>query len=208
MATELETPQAIDAMYDGAVLQALSAAQNGGAARIDTVATEATPRAGWISHYAIDMADYAVTLVKTKTPAIIAAASAACDFVTVQVIPDATHQTSYTNAATIVWASGGKAPTTDPAKTIFAAQGATVGITNPDTFAQVVIAVSLASMQLATILGTLKAATDTAKSASDLSSAISTFEAELGSFVSGLNSSGLTVTVKAPDPIVIAGVNA
>ncbi len=125
-------------------------------------------------------------------------AGGVCAKITAQVIPDQVHRDAYNNAATIVWANGGVAPTTDPAKTAFAAQAASAGIADPATFAKVVTAVSLASMQLSTILATLQGAVAAAKTAGDLTTALSAFQKSLSDFIASLNSAGLTVTT-TPD---------
>jgi hypothetical protein len=134
---------------------------------------------------------------------IVTAASAACDSISGYIVPDATHQNAYTNAAIIVWANGGNAPSADPVKSVFSAQGASVGISDPDTFAKVVVAVSLSSMELATILATLKGAADVAQTANDLSASLQEFENSISSFVDSINSSGLTVKVEKPFAITI-----
>jgi hypothetical protein len=138
---------------------------------------------------------------------LVAAASAACDAVSGHIIPDATHQNAYTNAATIVWANGGNAPSADPAKSVFAAQGASVGIADPADFAKVVVAVSLGSMELATVLATLKGAAEKAQTTEDLAAGLIAFETSLHAFVTGLNSAGLTVSVSEPDNIIIPHIN-
>lgn len=140
-------------------------------------------------------------------PTVIDAATRACDAVTQQIIPDATHQQAYQNAATIVWGSGGKAPTADPAKSVFAGQAKALGL-SVDTFAGVVSAVSLLSLQLATLLSTLRAGASDATTIDQLNGALTAFEAGLSGLVGSLNAAGLTVAVKAPDPILIAGLNA
>ena len=146
-----------------------------------------------------------VTKLATR---LVEAAAAACATISAQVIPDQVHRDAYTNAATIVWANAGAAPTTDPAKTLFAQQAAAAGITDPAAFAKVVTTVSLASMRLSTILGTLQGAAAVAKTPSDLSAALTAFAKALGDFVASLNAAGLTVTIDAPAPIVIAGLAA
>lgn len=138
---------------------------------------------------------------------LLAAASAACDALTVQVVPSETHRIAYSNAAAIVLASGGQAPTTDPAKTVFAALASSVNL-QPSTFATVAQEVSLVSLQLAAALSTLRAAVLTAKAPADLAAALSTFEAGLSALVAQLNGAGLTITVTPPAAIVIPGINA
>lgn len=175
---------------------------------VDVTSMSPQPAIGWVfdgKTFSPPQADVSISGLATS---LVAAADAACDAVTAQIIPSATYSQAYQNAATIVWANGGKAPTADPQKTIFAAQGASVGINDPDAFAQVVTAVSLGSMQLAAILATLKGTALRAKSINGLNGALSTFEQSLGEFVSHLNAAGLTVTVEAPPTIAVPGLTA
>lgn len=134
------------------------------------------------------------------------AATQSCQSVSDQVVPDATHQQAYQNAATIVWGSGGKAPTEEPAKSAFSAQAASLGL-SVDTFANVVMGVSLASLQLAAILSTVRAGADSAKSTDDLKAVLTVFDASISELVISLNGAGLTVAVKSPAAIEIVGIN-
>jgi hypothetical protein len=162
---------------------------------------------GWDALPDVDLSKYDVKLLAVKGPILIAAASSACDAVAAQIVPSVAQQSAYTNAAGLVAASGGGAPSTEPFKSVFAALGAAVGISDPATFAKVVSSTSLASMQLVTILGMLKGGVAKAMVVADLSNALTAFEQALAGFVSGLNKSGLTAEIKAPDAIVISGIN-
>lgn len=175
---------------------------------VSLAGTSPQPGIGWSYKNNSFAAPVSTFPVSDLASDLMTAASGACSAITAQVIPDPTHQLSYTNAATIVWASGGGAPTAEPAKTIFAQQALASGIADPAIFAKVVTAVSLGSMQLATILGSLREAARNAQSPNDLGAALSAFEATLNGFVSQLNAAGLTVTVAAPPAIVISGINA
>ena len=138
---------------------------------------------------------------------ILGSATHVCGIITQQVVPDETHRTAYTNAATIVWGNGGKAPTAEPAKTIFSAQAAALGL-KPETFASVVQAVSLVSLELATLLSTLRGSTSAAETYDQLKDALAAFETGLVDLVTKLNGAGLTITVAAPEAILIEGFNA
>ena len=175
---------------------------------VDVTARSPQPAIGWGYDGSAFTPPQADVSIPGLAAVLLEAAQIACDAVTVQVIPSATYAQAYQNAATIVWANGGKAPTDDPQKTVFAAQGASVGVTDPEAFAKVVTAVSLGSMQLAAILATLKGTASRAKSSNGLNGALTTFEQSLSDFIAQLNTSGLTVTVETPPAIAVPGLNA
>lgn len=135
------------------------------------------------------------------------AASAAADFLLTQVAPDRPHLVAYQNAAAVAAANGGSAPTVDPLKSAFASQAAAFGYT-PADFATLTMAISAASMSLSAALATLQGSAQSASTAADLATALTAFEQAIDALVAGLNSSGLKVTVVAPSPISISGINA
>ena len=142
--------------------------------------------------------------VKALADQLVSEATRACSAISRQIVPDDTHRTAYANAATIVWGNGGKAPSDDPAKSIFSAQAAALGL-SADAFAQVVTSVSLASLQLATLLSAVRGSAGTATSSNDVQTTLAAFESGLATLVSTLNASGLTVTIAPSPPIQIAG---
>ena len=137
------------------------------------------------------------------------AAAAACATISAQVISD---QCAPATPTTTPRRSSGpmRAPRRRPTlpRRCSRSRPPAAGITDPAAFAKVVTTVSLASMRLSTILGTLQGAAVAAKAKSDLSTALTAFETALGDFVASLNAAGLTITINAPAPIVIAGLAA
>lgn len=172
----------------------------------DSALPTGAPSSAWIlaeGKISVDQAVLTVALAQS----LVAAASAACDALTAQIVPSETHRIAYGNAAAIVLANGGQAPSAGSAKTVFAMLAAAVEL-EPDTFATVAQEVSLVSLQLAAALSTLRAAAASAKASSDLASALTAFEGSLSALVTALTSAGLTVAVTAPAAIVIPGINA
>jgi hypothetical protein len=137
---------------------------------------------------------------------LMAAAQAACNGITTQIVPDPTHQNAYVNAAAIVGPSA-TVPTVNPAASSFAAMAAAFGIA-PQAFATLVSNVAAISMSLSSTLATLETAAAAATTAAQLATALTAFETALAALVTQINGSGLTITITAPAAINIAGINA
>lgn len=137
--------------------------------------------------------------------AVVSAGSAATGSIVSQIAPDATHQNAYQNAASMVWASGGAAPSSGPGQAIFASYAADFGVT-PAVLASRVVAGSVGAIGLSGALLALEEAAATATTSAQLATALATFETTLTGIVSNLTATGLVVT--APAAISIPGVNA
>jgi hypothetical protein len=134
-----------------------------------------------------------------------AAASTACASITTQVAPDQAHQFAFTNAAAILNAAGGVAPSSGPLAAKFAELAAAFGHNAAD-FAVAVLAIQGASLDLGAALTTLLRAAAAATSPGDLASALTAFEASLANVVSEVTAAGMVIA--APPAISIRGVNA
>jgi hypothetical protein len=139
--------------------------------------------------------------------ALTAAGSAACAAVVAKIYPDAAHQAAFQNAASIVNGNGGAAPTVDPLATKFASLAAVYGL-SAAAFASVVTAMQGASFDLSAALAELNSAAAGATTSAQLATALAAFETAIAAVVAEINGAGLPMTVAAPPPIGIAGVNA
>lgn len=140
--------------------------------------------------------------------ALVAAASAVAGSVTSQVAPDQTHLAAYVNAALIVGPSA-TVPSGGLVGNAFTALATANGFgSDLQAFATLVVNVAAASLTLTAAYSTLVGAVQSAKTASDLAAVLSAFEDAVGAVVSGLNAAGLPITISAPAPISIRGINA
>lgn len=135
-----------------------------------------------------------------------AAASAACTHVIAQIYPDAAHQAAFQNAASIVNGNGGAAPAVDPLAKKFENLAAIYGL-SASAFATLVVAMQGASFDLSAALATLNGAAADATTPAELAAALTSFETALAAALVEINAAGLPITIAAPAPIIIAGVN-
>jgi hypothetical protein len=147
------------------------------------------------------------TVIPPPGPALSAAASAACSFISNQIVPDTVHQNAYQLAAGMVGPSA-TVPAVAPVSTYFAAMAASFGF-QPQAFATLVVAITASAFQLSAILAAVESvANNPASTPAQLAAALSTFETSIAAFVTSINSAGLAITVVAPPAIVIPGINA
>jgi hypothetical protein len=153
------------------------------------------------------VAPYAPPPVVQLAAALVAAASAACAAVVAQIYPDPAHQAAFQNAASIVNGNGGAAPTAAPMAAKFAALAAVYGL-SASAFAMLVTAMQGASFDLSAALAALDAAASAAATSAALATALTAFETAIAAVVAEINAVGPPVSVSAPAPIALPGVNA
>lgn len=133
-----------------------------------------------------------------------AAGSAAVSLVT-QVMPDATHQAAFQNAASIINGNGGVAPSSGPLQTAFAALAAAYGVT-PTNFVTLVLTAQASSLTLGAAVAALNSAAVGATTAAELATALAAFETAIGGVVSSLNAVFPSPLI-SPAAISIPGIN-
>ena len=145
-------------------------------------------------------------LAQLKT-ALSAAASGACASVVAQIYPDATHQSAFQNAASMVNGNGGAAPTIAPLAAKFAALAAVYGLP-ASAFATLGVAMQGADLDLSAALATLDDAVDAATTPAALAAALTAFETAIAATVAEINAAAPPTAIVAPAAIRIVGVNA
>ena len=109
-----------------------------------------SPQINWVaSGSGFSPAPVPVPSLSQLVATLSSSASIACASVTSQIVPDATHQNAYVNAANMVGPSA-TVPTDDPAKSAFAAMAAAFGA-EPQAFATLVANLAAASLTLSAV---------------------------------------------------------
>jgi hypothetical protein len=139
-------------------------------------------------------------------PAVMLAASNVCSAVIDQIIPDSAHATALQNAASMVNANGGNCPTTAPLAAKFAAMATAFLAPSAEAFAQLVVVIQGANLDLSTALAEINGAATMATTVGQLQAAVLAFETAINAVVAEINAV-VPLPITAPTPLVIKGVN-